>query len=79
VELDEAGRRELSEAVAFLLKQVEAIQMRADARRSSAPGADGPLVSSSLVVLHYRAVVAPTPRGPEQEGRQRPLPRPALP
>jgi hypothetical protein len=53
--------------------------MRADARRSSAPGADGPLVSSSLVVLHYRAVVAPTPRGPEQEGRQRPLPRPALP
>jgi DNA-binding transcriptional ArsR family regulator len=79
VELDEAGRRELSEAVAVLLKQVEAIQVRTDARRSSATGADGPLVSSSLVVLHYRAVVAPTPRGPEQEGRQRPLPRPALP
>jgi DNA-binding transcriptional ArsR family regulator len=79
LELDEPGRRELSEAVAVLLKQVEAIQMRTDARRSSATEAEGPLVSSSLVVLHYRAVVAPTPRGPEQEGRQRPLRRPPLP
>jgi hypothetical protein len=79
VELDEAGRRELSEAVAGLLKRVEAIQTRTDARRSSATGADGPLLPSSLVVLHYRAVAPSTPRGPEQEGRQRPLRRPRLP
>jgi hypothetical protein len=78
LELDDIGRRELSEALTGLLRQADEIQRRADARGSGDQGATG-VGPSSLVILHYRLPVSATPTGLAAERRRRRERRPRLP
>jgi DNA-binding transcriptional ArsR family regulator len=51
--LDERGWHELSEALARVLEETQAIQERCDARTDAPSGAEGEVRSSELAILHF--------------------------
>jgi DNA-binding transcriptional ArsR family regulator len=69
LELDEVGRREIAEALFDLLRQAHAVQRRSDARRSGPNGSDGPRLTTSLALLHYRCDAAETAGAPREGSR----------
>lgn len=78
LELDEQGRRELSDAMTRLLVQAEEVQARSDAR-FAAEGPIGAAGPSSLVLLHYRTAAPSSPIAPADGQQTPPRPRPRLP
>jgi DNA-binding transcriptional ArsR family regulator len=58
LQLDEAGRREISQAIRETLRQAESIQQRSDARRASATGPSGPVEPTRLALLHFHSTDA---------------------
>jgi DNA-binding transcriptional ArsR family regulator len=55
LDLDEIGRRELSQALRDVLGNAEAIQQRSDARRNGATGPSGAVTATRLALMHFRA------------------------
>jgi DNA-binding transcriptional ArsR family regulator len=56
LELDEIGRREMSQAMHELLRQAAAIQQRSDVRRANGSGPSGPVRPTHLALLHFTPV-----------------------
>jgi DNA-binding transcriptional ArsR family regulator len=54
LELDETGRREVSEVLTGVLEAVQQIQDRADRRQARPEGPEGDVVTSSVALLHFR-------------------------
>jgi len=78
LELDEQGRREVSDVLTGVLEQVHEIQQRADARRATQAGRDGDLTATSMALLHFRVSDRPAPRAPANGPRRKRLRRPEL-
>jgi DNA-binding transcriptional ArsR family regulator len=68
LELDEAGRREVSEALHDFMRQAESIQRRSDARRSTARPTDN-VTSTRIALLHFEAIDPSEPNGTEATRR----------
>lgn len=66
--LDEAGWRELSEALLRVLEEVQAIQERCDARTAGPAGGEDEIRSSELAILHFALSerTKPTSRAPRR-------------
>jgi DNA-binding transcriptional ArsR family regulator len=56
LELDDIGRREVSQALHELLRQAAAIQQRSDVRRSGFSGQGGGVRLTQLALLHFTAI-----------------------
>jgi DNA-binding transcriptional ArsR family regulator len=59
LELDDTGRRELSETLTGVLERADEIQRRSDARAARPAGPDGEVTATSLVILHFRLADRP--------------------
>jgi DNA-binding transcriptional ArsR family regulator len=55
LELDEVGRRELSQELHDVMRRADAIQLRSNARRSRVAGGAGRVESTILALLHFRS------------------------
>jgi DNA-binding transcriptional ArsR family regulator len=66
--LDERGWDELSQALARVLEEAQAIQERSDDRAGAPAGADGEVRSSELAILHFALPepARPTTRAPRR-------------
>jgi DNA-binding transcriptional ArsR family regulator len=79
LELDERGWHELSDVLAGVLRQADAIQRRSDARVGRRSGQGAAVRPSSLAILHHRAGQGSGGAQPDAKRPREPIARPRLP
>jgi DNA-binding transcriptional ArsR family regulator len=75
LELDEIGRREVSQALHEVLRQAAAIQQRSDVRRSGSSGPGGTVRVTNLALLHFTAIETADAKAMRTPGRAHPRPQ----
>jgi DNA-binding transcriptional ArsR family regulator len=63
LELDEAGRREVSEVLTDALERLQAVQQRVDARRRTPDANVGAIAETCVALLHFRFAPDPPEAG----------------
>jgi DNA-binding transcriptional ArsR family regulator len=79
LQLDETGRLELSDAVARLFRDAEAIRERSEVRQSSPAGSRGPVTAMRLAALLFAVPDSSSPSAPATGSPKQPRRRPRLP